>query len=50
MNSRKPWLLSVSGPLRLAWALPNNPKRIVFSSGENHFYPILSRAAANKVI
>jgi hypothetical protein len=32
MNSRKPWLLSVSGPLRLACALPNNPKRIVFSS------------------
>src|SRR5271166_994171 len=28
MKSRKPWLLSVSGPLRLAWALPKSPNRI----------------------
>src|SRR5215469_6834213 len=28
MNSRKPWLLSVSGPPRLACALPNSPNRI----------------------
>src|SRR5215467_5119201 len=30
MNSRKPWLLSVSGPARLACALPNSPNRITF--------------------
>src|SRR6516162_9488395 len=28
MKSRKPWLLSVSGPLRLACALPKSPNRI----------------------
>src|SRR5437870_13252119 len=32
MNSRNPWLLSVSGPARLACALPNSPNRILFSS------------------
>src|SRR5947207_12604825 len=47
MNSRNPWLLSVSGPPRLACALPNNPKRIVFSFRK----PVLSDSisgAANK--
>src|SRR5580704_11478411 len=38
MNLRNPWLLSVSGPLRLAWALPNNPKSIVFSSGNQIYF------------